>query len=61
VAAVDDVVTSSAVCASEFGREDGGGEKESWSATRKRSVKGVEVSVTRYRAVQVYLRQRTSV
>ena len=28
VAAVDDVMRASAVCASEFGREDGGGEKE---------------------------------
>jgi hypothetical protein len=28
VTAVDDVVRSSAVCASEFGREDGGGERE---------------------------------
>jgi hypothetical protein len=61
VVAVDDVVRSSAVCASEFGREDGGGERELVGDPEAVCQGGLEVSVTRCRAVRVYLRQRTSV
>jgi hypothetical protein len=48
VAAVDDITRSSAVCASEFGREDGGGVKGSEPGSDLSS--GVEVSVTSSRS-----------